>query len=378
MVAIRSRIRKFALRTLNLADLIPSGIQNTGALWNFRKERASRNPLALSAYKHGVERISLTIASLPKEYAGDKAAIAAIEQPNPNIGEAEFYKLLCLHLLTWGNSYWHIERAGGKLFMYALHPNNLRPQVKDLSANGITHYSFMLLNGKTARYPADEILHIKGITEDGYFGINPANIYAVDLDKFQDTQDWLAKFYRNSAMPSMAIKTQMVEGKQLERTRDHIKDNLQGENALGVLVLSEGSDITPLSYSPSDLGMIDAENSNLRAIARILNLPPSMIGENSRSTFANIYQEAHTYANQTIEPLMASIADQIYAQLGVIIEYDISPILKADRVQEINIDMRLVKEGLMTREQFAERWQTELPPAPEAKPIDKTAESDRV
>ena len=68
------------------------------------------------------------------------------------------------------------------------------------------------------------------------------------------------------------------------------KEFFGGRNSGGTMVLPESIKYNPISLSPADLDVLKSSEFSIREIARLLKVPPHMIGDTSTSTYGNLEQ----------------------------------------------------------------------------------------
>jgi HK97 family phage portal protein len=130
-----------------------------------------------------VNVLAQTIASLPllvyrrlpgggKERAETHPLYRLLhDQPNPEMTAYEFRACLVGHQCTWGNAYAEIERSDARINgLWPLRPD--RMTVKRDDADRLV-YDYRLPDGTHKVFPAERIMHWRGLSSNGIIGLSP-------------------------------------------------------------------------------------------------------------------------------------------------------------------------------------------------------------
>lgn len=213
-------------------------------------------------------------------------------RPNPWTSSAEFVMQLETDVLLEGAGYAFANRVGDKILeLIRLDP--LAVTVKRYPATQEPYYEVALSNGGIQRYDWRDILHIPG-------SINLANRQdARPLSALRQARQAIglcmaleshaAKLLGNGARPSGALST---GGKRLDdvayrRLVKSWRSSHSGENAGGTAVFEDGVTFTPITFSSVDLQFSEMRIFQTIEVGRALGVPPPMIFELGRATFAN-------------------------------------------------------------------------------------------
>lgn len=278
---------------------------------------------ALAAMQTGavyacVHVISETIASLPihlyeKTRAGRKQVAVGHpldelvhRRPNQNQTPFEFFEMLAGHFSLRGNAYALIARDGiGVSALIPMHPAQMSPIRLD---NGRIVYDY-IDRGSTRRYSADEILHIKGLTDDGLIGIGPLQLARTAIGSARSTERYAARFFANNGRPSGVLKTDSQISTDPEKSKA-IKEQIRadwmamvaGERQHGVAILDQGLGWQEVGVAPEDAQMLETRKFDAINIARWFRMPPHKIGALDRATWGNIESQNIEFATDTIGP----------------------------------------------------------------------------
>ena len=241
--------------------------------------------------------------------------ISLMRRPNAAQGRAELMEALFGQLLLSGNAYVEAAQAedGLPVELHVLRSDRMSvvpgadgwPKAYDYTAGGKTH-----------RFPADAICHIKSFhPQDDHYGFSPMQAAAMAIDVHNSASRWSKSLLDNAARPSGALVWKGGDGHgvmaedQFRRLSDEIEQNYRGaRNAGRPMVLEGGLDWKPMGFSPSDMEFQKTKEAAAREIALAFGGPPMLLGIQGDATYSN-YQEANrAFYRLTVLPLVTRVA----------------------------------------------------------------------
>lgn len=281
------RIRKWVgLQTqgANIADIIRGGFGKDGQIIN--PKTILRHP----AVWRGVDLISTSVARIPfdvfERFEGSR--ITAYDhdsywllkgQPNGTYSRFQLIRCWVVNTLTHGDGYIWIDRDSMG-----------RPQGLWLLDSGATSmasignsmaYSTTDANGQRRTLPAEDVLHLRGLGNDGCTGLP---IYSVLADAFglgMTLQRYQNVFFTNAGRPGVVIKLppEITTREEIEEFRE-AWGNVHGgvENAFKPAMLRPGAEITPLPSDDAIEALADLREADLVTIANVLGIVPHRLG----------------------------------------------------------------------------------------------------
>ena len=190
-------------------------------------------------------------------------------------------------LILWGNSYSQIIRSGKNKIvgLYPLQPDHMDV---DRDANGALTYTYTTSEGDVARLKPGDVLHIPGLGFDGVMGYSPVALEKNAIGLGIAAEEYGSAFFKNGARPS-GVLTHPNQVKDPKRLRESWNAAYGGSSNGGkVAVLEEGMSFSPISMPNNEAQFLETRKFQVEEICRIYRVPPHMIGDLSRSTFANI------------------------------------------------------------------------------------------
>lgn len=269
---------------------------------------------------------------------------------------------LC-HLLLWGNFYSYIERnqAGEIIGLWALLPWNTKKMRDD---NGDIWYTTITAGGEVRKLAKDEVLHIAGLSIDGFNGIDPVAKLRDSLGLTKAVEKYASKYFANGTKMG-GILTH--EGKSLdEETQKNLKKNLKEtyggvENAHKMLILPGDFKYVPMGDNAEDAQMLDSRKFQINEISRIFGVPPHLLGDLEKATFSNIEQQSLELVIYWLRPWCERIEQAITLQCltpqerkTYFVEHDLNGILRGDVQSRFDAYTKGILNGIYTLNEVRE------------------------
>lgn len=254
--------------------------------------------MGLPAVWCGVNFISTTKAALPlhvfrKTKLGREVAVGhPVEkiltiQPNKHQDPFKFIETCCNYELLTGHVYiekGYNQNTGVLEELYPL-PTWAVDKKKD-DETGEFYYVISLKNGKTAILLEDQMLHIEG----PFGGACILNLLKESFGLTISIDQFAANFFGRGANPGIVIKHPGNFGpdahKKLQGSLRDKYDGLGGQFRL--MLLDEGMEAQKLLHSLEENQLVGLKQFQIADVARILNLPPHVLKDLTKSSFSNI------------------------------------------------------------------------------------------
>ena len=219
-----------------------------------------------------VRLIADTIASLPlhlithngdaKEKATHHPLYACLyASPNNEMTSFSFREVMMTSLLLYGNAYARIIRKGKHVTqLWYLSPESMT--VERDSKTGKLTYTYSDDGGQTITYNANQIFHIKGISNDGVTGMSPIAQARESIGLALATEEYGARFFGNGARPGGVLKHPGIV-KDPDKLRNSWNSVYQGpRNSHKIAVLEEGMKYHTIGIAPADLQFLETRKYN--------------------------------------------------------------------------------------------------------------------
>jgi HK97 family phage portal protein len=139
-------------------------------------------------------------------------------------------------------------------------------------------------------------------------------------------------------------------------------ENLYGgvKKAGRTVILEEGLEFSPLSLKPDELGLHESNKQIISEIARLFNIPESMINS-SANKYNSLEQNSVTFLQATLTPIITSIEsafdkhllDSIEKRNGFYFRFDTSEILRTTEETKMKTLSEAFNKGLLSFNQVA-------------------------
>jgi HK97 family phage portal protein len=258
-------------------------------------------------------------------------------QPNDWQTSVEFFEMLVASLCLRGNAYAYINRArsGRVVELLPIHPDSVRTE---MSADFRLTYTVALSGGGERRYGPGEILHVRGLTLNGWLGISPIAYARESIGLALATEKFGGQLFRNGAKMGGVLEHPGKVGEEAyKRLKNSFDEAHSGENAHKTALLEEGMKFTKISMNADDSQFLETRKYQRSEIAAIFRVPPHMIGDLERATFSNIEQQSLDFINSALSPWLNRIEKAIRRDLfndddkkNLLARFNVASLLRGD------------------------------------------------
>lgn len=320
-----------------------------------------KSSMEITAVYACVRILSEAIASLPlglyiddekglKVKATDHPLYHLIhDEPNPEMTSFTFRETQMIHLLLWGNAYSQILRNGKNeiVALYPLMPDRMKV---DRDEKGNLYYEYQKQDGDAPtakgtiiRFKPEDILHVPGLGFDGIIGYSPVAMAKNVIGMTQSCEEYGSKFFKNGAYPGGVLEHPGTL-EDPEKVRDSWNKAFGGSSNAGkVAVLEEGMKYQPISFSPEQSQLSATRAYQLNEIARIFRIPPHMLGDLTKSSYASIEQQSLEFVKYTLDPWISRWEQSMARRLlteeekgKYYFRFNVDGLLRGDYVSRMN------------------------------------------
>jgi len=237
------------------------------------------------------------------------------DQPNDFQTAVEFWEMVVLHLCLRGNSYAFINRTqrGDVVELIPQHPDLVRPM---MTGNWQLEYEVAMPDGRFKRYQTGDLLHIRGLTLNGWLGISPIAYARESIGLALAAERFGGQLFRNGAkMGGVLEHPGKLSDEAYKRVKESFDSATSGENAHKTALLEEGMKFNKVSMSSEDAQFLETRKYQRSEIASIFRVPPHMIGDLEKATFSNIEDMALQFINYALMPWLVRIEKAVKRDL---------------------------------------------------------------
>lgn len=255
---------------------------------------------------------------------------------NPLMTSFEAREFFVRSLDTAGNSYSRIERDGAGQ-VTSIWPLQASKVTVERLESGRVRYRYASERGSVVLLQ-EEVLHIRGSSEDGLMGRSPIAIAAGVLGLGLE----LSTAAQSSASKSIGgylIQPADTNQRSKRQQQDAIDGQAPGGAAdrLKVKILDPGAKFVPNTFSNADAELLESRKLSNEDVARIFGVPPASVGISQSVSYGSAQQAAQDLVTNALAPLaqrveqaMARCLLSAEARRTLIIEHDLSGLLRGD------------------------------------------------
>jgi len=290
-------------------------------------------------------------------------------QPNPSQNAQQFWSTVELHVNKFGNGLVRAHKNTQSAYVQRfeiIHPERIESMT--IVEGEIISYKIRRQSGTMSEeIPAADMLHFRGISEDGYIGLSVLEALKKETEIAERTTAHINNFHRNNGIQTTALETDLpgaLSGPAqaaLKETRDaYLESNGGPTNSGKPLMLPAFTKIVKLSQSFADSQLIETRKYSREEIAAAFKVPLFMIDGSAEKL--DIEQLTLLFRTNTIGPKVAMYVAELTAKLlttdeilnkGFKIEFDTSVIIEMDYTKKVTTIKEQVVNGLMTPNEAA-------------------------
>lgn len=217
-------------------------------------------------------------------------------KPNKYQRAYDLKQQMQLHLMLYGNAYAIImldERG---------RPSELLPLLPETvtmlnTPEGIFYQTSMWFDDGTTRsftIDSSQMLHLTSMSYDGLLGYGLVKFARETLGQMLAMATHSGKFFKNGARPGGIMKH---PGRLTREARELLREAHEAaysgtQNAYKTLVLDEGMDFSLVGENAKNSQFVEQYAQCIREVANFFGLPPSKLGDSSRTAYNTLEQDA--------------------------------------------------------------------------------------
>jgi HK97 family phage portal protein len=263
-----------------------------------RSISTAEDALAYPAFYAGVRLLSESVGRLPlvlyrrtgrderERMSGTKLYRVLHDDFNAEMTALNGKATMMGHVILRGNAYAEKEYddLGRITGLWPLRPDRMAV-LRDRST-GRKFYRYTLPDGEQVDLTAEQIFHVPGFGYDGYIGYSVVSLFRRTLELGLSAEEFANRFFKSGGMPATVVHHPAAWGdpKVAEFSRK-LRSNYQGlTNAQRIAILEEGVTWEAVGMNHDDAQMLETRAFQKGEAATILNIPPHMLQDVSKST----------------------------------------------------------------------------------------------
>jgi HK97 family phage portal protein len=335
-----------------------------------------------------VNLLASTIASLPiqlnrKIQKGHEPAIdhpyydLITKRPNGFQTNFTFWHWTVTQLLMFGNAYIQkIRRNDGTVIeLFPMNPISVEVDVRE---DGLPYYRMNMVSTDGTNYykeyNSDQIIHIKGYTRNGIYGMSAVETFRSLFDGYSELEQAGTQIAKNAAKPNGVVYYPgNMKEEELQKLKTGWKNGFSGVNSGKTAFLPTTIKLEQANtgISAQDAEYIEQKKfSAARIAADIYRVPLHMLGLQNSPTYASVEAQAIEFVTYTLTPIITNLEQQIQKQLldddnEVYINFNVNGLLRGDVKTRIEYYRFAIEHGVMTPNQVNEEEDTGIYIPPE-------------
>lgn len=288
----------------------------------------SRSMLGHAPLWRGVNLLSSSVAKLPlvtyrrtgedRERDTSHPAYPLLRRRvNRQLRASAWLKVATYHAILWGNHYSAVlrdalGRPGGLL---PLSPWGTWPQQDPYT--GDLMYVTTLPTGEPRKLPADDVFHVRGLSDDGLIGHSVIELLAPSTGTSLAADEYAARWFAGGCQLANVIKIpahlKQDAIQQMLKDWGKISEGLGRTGKTGVLY--DGAEIQQLGTDAEKSQLLQAREFGLITCANVLNIPPHKLGHPARTSYASLEQENAAFLSESLEPWLQEFESEAFLKL---------------------------------------------------------------
>lgn len=225
--------------------------------------------------------------------------------------------------------------------------------------------------GNTRTLTVDQVWRIAGLGSDGVTGSSPIQTARESIGLSLATEGYASGLFGNGATPSGVLEYEhQIADDQIASLRKQFADNHIGpNNSRKPMILESGMKYQAIGLTATDAQFLESRRFQIHEICRIYRVPPHMVAELGKATYANIEHESIGFVVNTLRPWLVRIEGCIWRDLllkseqkNLFVSHSVDALLRGDTKTRYEAYGKAITDGWMTRAEV--RQFEDLPPIP--------------
>lgn len=281
---------------------------------------------------------------------------AWIIKPNPEQTRLEFFEQLIVSMDLRGDGFILLVRddMGEIIETWVLHPDRVRiirkpgEPIRYEYRNAPTEAPYLLTS--------QDILHIPAFVLPGQVrGMSPIEACRMVIGGAMAADTYAASYFGNSANPGGVIETpaDMTEEQTDDLVRNWNASHSGPYQAGKVGVITGGGTFKPLAINASDAQLLEARKFGVEEIARIFNVPISLLGHPvaGAMSFASVEAQNLSFVQHSLRPLLERIEQALSTLLPEsdgFVRFNLDALLRGTTIERFDAYTKGLREGFMS------------------------------
>lgn len=263
--------------------------------------------LPLIAYKRGTDGA--------KDRATDHPIYSVLRNRVSEIHSAQWFKeQLTRDALLYGNGYALINRSGDYVELWHLSPAAVTVELDQITWAPV--YKVRHGDNHETTYQPSEIFHLMGPSLNGYSGASPIQQGKGAIELAMLLEEHGKALFRNRAVPQFIyFPHESLNKSQAEVIKEALVKGTAGRNSGSSEVLFGIRDAKPVAFTSVDSQFLELRRFSVTEIARLFRVPPHMLFDLERGTWANTSEMGAEFLTYSLRPWLARWENEVAMKL---------------------------------------------------------------
>lgn len=285
----------------------------------------NRNPVVaacVGVYASTLNEAPLVVANADGALNPSHPLSLLFKQPNPRMGQAEFWQIVWTYLAIGGNAYIVKVRSslGNVVELYPYSDAHVAPLLNDLG----WIYAYRYNSGNIVQdWPLDDVIHIQNPAYRDplqmHKGVSPITVAWDKINTYNELQATIYSLVASNAVPSGILSAPGdVPISQVESLKVQLRKrkDASGKDRTDALVLGNGMSYQQMGLDAQRLQAIETVRELETAICGAFRIHPAVVQTSAGlaiSTYNNLQSAYAEYTKLTRVPFWNSLEEQIEA-----------------------------------------------------------------
>lgn len=354
-----------------VSDSTVSYTTSIESFFGMATEITEEEAMSIPAFSAAVDLITSSIGQLPFSLVKKDSITGEVtrknddprlyllnKQPNETMDAYTYKRALAKDYLLYGTSNSVIERNLNAIkALYLLPTKKISVQV--FVQDGYRKFSkTTLMNASgTRKFENHELLTVLKDSEDGLIGAGVLKQNPEVLKLALAEMKFSSSILQNGALPIGVLQS---KGKLTENAFRNLKTSWSGlysgaDKAGKTVILEEGLEYKPISMNPNDMQLKDVKSASISDLARIFNIPESMINP-AANKYGSGEQQSLAFIQFCIAPIISALENAVNKELlledekteGYSFRLDASRLIQVTRKEKAEAVGAEYKSGLIS------------------------------
>lgn len=283
-------------------------------------------------------------------------------EPNPEMDSFVFWEMMTQWWINYGNAFAEIQTLQDSDRLYALwpiHPSRVRPE-RDNQKNWTGRWIIRNNDNSSNTLDKSEVLNIVGhLSDDGLMGKGVLMYAAQCIGVGLAQSKYEGEFYENGARPSGTLEHPKALSEDARAKLRREWKEVHGKSN-EVAILFEGMKFNPVSVDPEHAKLMEAKLGTIQDMCRFYDLPPHVLYELSKGTFANTEEMNRFLVSQPLNRRLVRVEKACDRQLfteaekkaGYYTKFNLNALLRGTPKEQAEVNAILLANGALNQDEW--------------------------